>query len=107
MPAAVPAPAIPSEIAPPLTPALMRLHEALTQRDLWHALRLLARDTIPSESVTLEIGAADAEPQRVYRHAHPATPAELRRDNPMRHWLPLHPRAPIGPPSDGRSLRAL
>ncbi len=103
------APLIPPEVAPPqLTSALLRLHAALTQRDLWHALRLLVRDAMASDSVTLEIGATDpGVPTRVFRHNHPATPRDLRRDHPAQHWFALHPGAPAYRLSDITSLREL
>lgn len=103
------APLIAPEIAPPpLAASLLRLHEALRQRDLWHALRTVAREAIASESVTLEIGAPDdGAALRIYRHAHPHTPVELRREHPARHWFALHPGAPVYRLSDVTSLREL
>lgn len=85
----------------------MRLHETLTQRDLWHALRTLAHDAIPSHSLTLEIGGEENEPHRIYRHAHPRSPEELRREHPARAWLASHPGAAVYRLSDIAPLPAL
>lgn len=99
-----PADVIPAQVKS----GLMRVHAALTQRDLWHALRVLAREALPSESVTLEVGAYDErDASRVYRQGHPVTPTELRREHPARHWFALHPGAPAYRLSDITSLREL
>lgn len=97
-----------TEIFHPLLPStVLRLHDALTQGDLWHALKAVARDLIPSTSLTLEIGAEDGSPHRFYRHAHVATPAGLRENHPVGHWFALHPGAPVFRLSDITSLREL
>lgn len=101
-------PTPPDLTAPPFTAALLRLHETLTQRDLWHALRTLLHEAIVSDSVTFEIGGTEpGEPHRVFRHAHPHTPVELRRAHPVRHWFALHPGAPAFRFSDVTSVREL
>lgn len=104
-----PHPLVPPELAPPVvSAALLRLHAALTQRELWQALRLLVRDTVACDSLTLEIEASDGSgTHRVYRHAHPPTPAELRQTHPARHWFALHPGTPAYRLSDVTSLREL
>src|SRR5690242_12338648 len=43
----------PELAAPALGASLLRLHVALTQRELWHALRAVARDALPADSITL------------------------------------------------------
>jgi DNA-binding CsgD family transcriptional regulator len=98
----------PDLTAATVPPSLLRLHGVLTQRDLWHVLRTLAREVLPSDSVTLEIGSIeDGDLLRVYRHAHAHTPPELRRSHPARHWFALHPGAPAYRLSDITSLREL
>lgn len=83
------------DFPPTLATALLRLHETLTQRDLWHCLQAVAREAIRSDSLTLEIEAAEKETApRIYRHAHPANPADLRTEHPVRPWFALHPGAP-------------
>src|SRR5438045_1929323 len=102
----MPLPLISPEIAPAaLAASLLRLHETLTQRYLWHALRLVARDALASHSLTLEIGGTeDGGALRFYRHGHPPTPLALRREHPARHWFALHPGAPVYRLSDVTSL---
>lgn len=97
------------DVTEPLLAAwLLRVHEALTQRDLWHVLRTLAREALPSRSITLEIGGTEAgDILRVYRHGHPHTPPDLRREHPARHWFALHPGAAAYRLSDITSLREL
>jgi DNA-binding CsgD family transcriptional regulator len=91
-----------------LVTALLRLHEALTQRDLWYSLQAVAREAISSDSLTLEIEAVEkGTAPRIYRHAHPPPPAELRYEHPARHWFALHPGAPAYRLSDITSLREL
>ncbi len=95
------------EAAPPaLAEGLLRLHAALNLRDLWRALQFLARDTLTSNSQTFEVGhRPDGIARKVYRHAHPYTPRELRRDHPQRAWLAANGGAPayrlsdIAPPA--------
>jgi DNA-binding NarL/FixJ family response regulator len=108
MPASA-APLISPDVAPPhLVAGLLRLHGALTQRALWHALRGLAREAVPSDSVTLEIGTLDnGSDYRVFRHGHATTPLDLLRENPVRHWFALHPGAAAYRLSDVTSLREL
>lgn len=75
-----------------LTDSLLRLHGAATLRDFWYALRLLARETWPSNSQTLELGyGPDGIARKVYRHSHIYTPRELSRDHPDRSWLAAQP----------------
>lgn len=84
----------PSELASAVTDELLRLHAALELRDLWKALQLVVRDLLPSNSQTLEVGyEQDAVARKVYRHAHPYTPRDLRRDHPGHAWLLSHPGA--------------
>jgi DNA-binding CsgD family transcriptional regulator len=105
------APSIAPDIAienPTLSASLLRLHATLTQRDLWHALRTIARETIVCNSVTLEIlGRESGEVHRLYRFAVPSTPLPLRRNHPARHWFALHPGAPAYRLSDITSTREL
>ena len=98
----------PELAAPALGPSLLRLHATLTQREFWHALRAVARDALPADSITLEIGRPeDGVAPRAFRHGHPATPAELRREHPARAWLALHAGAPAYRLSDIVSAREL
>lgn len=106
-----PAPPISPDLVnanPALTANLLRLHATLTQRDLWHALRTIARETIVSNSVTLEIfGTENGDVHRLYRFGIPPTPLPLRRDHPARHWFALHPGAPAYRLSEITSTREL
>lgn len=98
------------EIAPPaLSGGLLRLHAALTQPELWHALRLLARDTLTSTSVTLELDpTGDGIATRVYRHGHPAVPRDARNvPHPARTWLPQKTGTRVFRLSDVAGLREL
>jgi DNA-binding CsgD family transcriptional regulator len=82
----------PSELASAVTGELLRLHAALDLRELWKALQLIVRDLLPSNSQTLGVGYGEDEVARkVYRHAHPYTPRDLRRDHPGHAWLVAHP----------------
>jgi DNA-binding CsgD family transcriptional regulator len=84
----------PSELASAAADELLRLHAALDLRELWKALQLVVRDLLPSNSQTLQVGfGGDAVARKVYRHAHPYTPRELRRDHPGHAWLLAHPGA--------------
>ena len=91
MPAA-PQPLISPELAAPaLGASLLRLHAALSQRELWQALRGVARETLPADSLVLEIDAVEERvAPRLFRQAHPATPAHLRRLHPAQAWLAAH-----------------
>jgi DNA-binding CsgD family transcriptional regulator/PAS domain-containing protein len=106
---APPSPLISPEIAsPPLASALLRLHAALEQRQLWETLRGVAREALPAHSLTLEIGgAAPGGAFRSYRHAHPAAGAETRREHPACGWLAEHPGVPVLRLSDVVPLRIL
>ncbi len=98
------------EIAPPSMAAnLLRLHVALTQRELWHALCLLARDALPSSSLTLDLDATgEGTSSRTYRHGHPALARDARGlAHPARAWLAQHPGAPVFRLSDITGLREL
>jgi DNA-binding CsgD family transcriptional regulator len=86
----------------------MRLQQILMERELWHCLRSLGRDAVPCRSITLEIGGVEeGDVHRVFRHGHPATPSELRREHPARHWFALHPGTATYRLSDITSLREL
>lgn len=98
------------EIAPPaLSTDLLRLHSALTQRDLWHALRVLARNALPSTSLTLEVDrTGEGAALRTYRHGHPAALRDARvLQHPARAWLLQNPGVPVFRLSDVVSLRDL
>ena len=98
----------PEVASPGFTAGLLRLHAALTQRALWHALRGLARETIAADSLMLEIGHADEGlAPRVYRHNHPATPLEWRREHPASGWLAAHPGVRAYRLSDAVAMREL
>lgn len=98
----------PELAAPALCSAVLRLHATLTQRELWHALQAVAREALPSDSLTLEIGRADeSAAPRVYRHAHAYTPPELRLEHPARAWLNTNAGAAAYRLSDVVSLREL
>ena len=88
---------------------MLRLHGTLTQRDFWPAIRSLAHDTIPCDSLTLELGhTAEAVPQTVFRDAHPYTPRERRREHPACTWVMKHPGTKVyrlSEISDERDLR--
>ena len=102
------APASPEPATPALAEGLLRLHAALGLRDLWRALQFIARDTLSSNSQTFEVGhGADAVARKVYRHAHPYTPRELRRDHPQRAWLASNAGAPAYRLSDFAPAAAL
>jgi DNA-binding CsgD family transcriptional regulator len=82
----------PSELAAAAADELLRLHAARDLRGLWRALQLVVRDLFPGDSQTLEVGFGDeAVARKVYRHAHPYTPREQRRDHPGQAWLAAHP----------------
>lgn len=103
-----PFPSTSAEPAPGFTGPLQRVHGALNQREVWQALRLAAHEIAPADSLTLEIGRSpEGVPRRVYRHAHPATPAEWRREHPANAWLLNHPGAPAYRLSDLVSPRDL
>jgi DNA-binding CsgD family transcriptional regulator len=71
---------------------VLRLHAALNQRDFWATLRGLAREMIPCDSLSLELGHdAEGVPQTIFREGHPYTPRERRREHPARAWLKEHP----------------
>ncbi len=95
-PKARPAPASSPEPLPQaLADSLPRLHAALTLRELWRALRYLAREALSSNSLTFEVGhGADGLARKVYRQAHPYTAREQRSDHPVRAWLLSHAGAP-------------
>jgi DNA-binding CsgD family transcriptional regulator len=87
-----PQPLISPELAAPaLGASLLRLHAALSQRELWQALRGVAGAALPADSLVLEIAAMEefAAP-RLFRQAHPATPAAARRAHPAQAWLAAH-----------------
>ncbi|MBI4621897.1 MAG: helix-turn-helix transcriptional regulator [Verrucomicrobia bacterium] len=86
-------PLLPPEIAPPpLAEALLRLHRALTLRELWPALRGVAHEAIAHRALTFEIGVrADGTPKKTYRHAQPGATPEVPDTRPVREWLALHP----------------
>jgi len=90
------APAASAEPLPPaLADGLLRLHAALTLRDLWRALRFLTRDALSSNSLTFEVGhGADGLARKVYRQAHAYTAREQRSEHPLRAWLASHAGAP-------------
>lgn len=87
---------------------LLRLHAALTQRELWHALRLLARP-IASASLTLDLHrVGDGAAVRVFRHGHPSTPQAVRvAHDPTREWLAANVGAPVFRLSDVVAARDL
>jgi len=91
-----PAALAPPESAPPaLAEGLLRLHAALSLRQLWRALQVVSREALSSNSQTLEVGyGEDGVALKVYRHAHPYTPRELRRGHPQRGWLASNNGAP-------------
>jgi hypothetical protein len=98
------------DIAPPaLSADLLRLHSALTQRDLWHALRVLARNALPSTSVTLEVDrTAEGAALRTYRHGHPIPSRDARTlEHPAQGWLLQNPGVRAFRLSDIVSLREL
>jgi DNA-binding NarL/FixJ family response regulator len=98
----------PEVAAPALALSLLRVHAALTQRELWHALRVLARDAMPSDSLTLEIGSADdGAAHRAYRHGHAESPSGLQHEHPARGWFAAHPGAPAFRLSDVVGARDL
>lgn len=87
---------------------LLRLHAALTVRDLWRSLRPLLRDHLEIASSVLEIGQeGDGSRHKIYRHAHPTPPPEWWREHPAGPWLEQHPGAPVCRLSDVISLDAL
>jgi len=98
----LPAPLMsPQPDAPALAEGLLRLHAARNLRDLWRALQFFGRDTLPSSSQTFEVGyGADGIARKVYRHAHPYIPRELRRDHPRRAWIASNAGAPAWRLSD-------
>lgn len=74
---------------------MLRLHAALTQRDLWRALILLGTDPFGASSLALEIARGGGLlPPRQYRHRSPAAPRETRALDPVAPWLAGHPGAP-------------
>lgn len=76
-----------------LGPALLRLHAALTESELWQAVRLVASAALPGDALTLEIGHdADGVPQKTYRLNRPATPRSIQRKEAHRAWMIKHPR---------------
>lgn len=104
------APLVSADLAPPaLSADLLRLHGALTQRDLWHALRVLVRNAITATSLTLEVDrTGEGAGLRTYRHAHPAPPRDARAvGNPVKAWLAAHPGTPAFRLSDATPLREL
>jgi DNA-binding CsgD family transcriptional regulator len=107
-----PALLISPEIAPPaLSADLLRLHAALTQRELWHALRVLVHNAVVCTSVTLEIDrTGEGAAVRTYRHGHPVSARDARSlVVPARAWLAQHAGAPVFRLSDittARDLRA-
>lgn len=78
--------------APALGAALRRLHAALDPRQLWQALRSVAREAVAHDALLLEIATtAEGRTARVYRHALPSTPAMHRELHPARAWLADNP----------------
>src|SRR5690606_28462085 len=72
------------------------------------ALQAVVRESLSCDSLTLEIeGVDESSGHRVYRHAHPPTPIELRREHPARNWFARHPGAPAYRLSDIVPLRKL
>jgi DNA-binding CsgD family transcriptional regulator len=105
-----PALLISPEIAPPgLAGDLLRLHAALNQRELWHALRVLVRNALPSTSVTFEVDRTqEGAAVRTYRHGHPVTPRDAATlPHPAQGWLQQHPGVRAFRLSDIISLREL
>jgi len=83
----------PDPAAAALGPALLRLHAALTEGELWQAVRLVAATALAGDSVTLEIGHdAEGVPQKTYRLNRPHTPRSVQRTEPHRAWMMHHPR---------------
>jgi DNA-binding CsgD family transcriptional regulator len=89
------APPVPPEFAAPLVAEhLLGMHSTLRARDLWASLRLLLRETLPTNSFTFEIGrGTDGDGNKIYRHAHPYTPRAWRREHPAEAWFAQHPTA--------------
>lgn len=82
--------------SPTVASHLLRLHAALTARDLWSQLRLLLRDNLKPESSALEIGQeGDGSRHKVYRHAHPTPPPQWWIDHPAGPWLKTHEGAAV------------
>ncbi len=101
-------PAPPELAAPEAADGLLRLHGALDLRDLWRALQFVAREMLPNNSQTLEVGYGDdGVARKVYRHAHPYTPRELQRDHPGQAWAGAHAGAPAYRLSDIAPLAGL
>jgi len=100
--------ASPELASPALSEGLRRVQAALSLRHLWRALQLISRDTLSSNSQTLEVGyGPDGIALKVYRHAHPYTQRELRRDHPQRAWLASNNGAPAYRLSDIAPTAAL
>ncbi|QYM78774.1 helix-turn-helix transcriptional regulator [Horticoccus luteus] len=75
---------------------LRRVHAALTLPELWLALRTLSHDLLPARALTFSVGCNDdGRPRKIYRHAHPPTPRELRQADPQYPWLAAHPGAAV------------
>ncbi len=93
---------------PALAGQVLRLHGALTVRDLWRCLRPLLRTFLPADSHALEIGQeGDGTRHKIYRHAHPTPPPEWWRGHPAQAWFTQHPGAPVCRFSDVISLEKI
>lgn len=89
----VPAAPLPvtERVSPAFADHLLRMHAALRAQDLWRSVQLLLRDDLPSDSFTLEIGRGnDGDGNKLYRHAYPRIPRDLRRQHPAEAWFAQH-----------------
>lgn len=104
-----PAPLLAPDLASPVVAEhLLRVHATLRARDLWHSVQLLLRDSLPSNSFTLEIGrGSDGDGNKIYRHAYPRMPRDWRRQHPAEGWFAQHPEAVVCRLSDVISREAL